>query len=70
MGFLTEEQLLAIGGLPRRHGGAVQVDGDGLAGGQGGLDGVILDIDGGLRQGCTHADGGGLIGTIHYYSCG
>lgn len=49
MSLLAQEQLLlSIGKLPGSHRGTEQVNSDGFAGGQGGLDLVLAESDGGL----------------------
>lgn len=66
MSLLAHEELfLAIGELPGGDGGSVEVDSDGLAGGEGSFNGVVAEGDGGLGKRGTDADGGRLVGTIH-----
>lgn len=43
----------------------MEVDGDGFAGGQVGLDDVVGKGDCGLGRGCGNTDGGGLVRTVH-----
>lgn len=65
MGRLTHKQLFLAVRFPRGDRGTVQVDRDGLAGGQAGLDNAILNGNGRLWERGTHADRRGLVGAVH-----
>lgn len=62
---MAQEQLFLVVDLPRGHRGTVQVDGNGLAGEQSGVDDLVFDIDGWLGERLTQPDGRGLVGADH-----
>lgn len=67
--FAHEQLFLAIGKFPGRHRGTEKMNSDGFAGWQGGFNLVLAERDGRLRKRCTNPDGGGLVGSVHIYSC-
>lgn len=55
---------------PGCDGGAEEVDGYGVLGGEGGAHGEVGDIDGGLREGGGDGDGGGFVFAVHGWEKG
>ena len=61
-----EEELFGAGGEgPGGDGGAEEVDGDRIVGGEGYFDGVVGDVDDGLGKGGGDGDGGWFVFAVH-----
>lgn len=65
MGCLAHKQLFLTVRLPRGDRGTIQVNCDGLARGQAGLDNAILNGHRRLWKRGTYADRRGLVGAVH-----
>ena len=60
-----EELLRAVGGLPGGHGGAIEVDYNGVTGGKSGGEDIVGKVDGRLREEWRRRDRRRLVLAVH-----